>query len=135
MDYCFLGEPCEVKDDDDGESGNATVLAAYDELKEVCWAVSAPRKGPLHGVVQWCVDKLEDSGYGGNGITVKSDQEESICELRRAIAAIRKGGTTPIHSPVRCLKSNCCIEKNSQYLLRPVEDIETVIGEQGEETT
>ena len=60
----------------------------------------------MHGVVKWCVDKLEDSGYGGNGITLKSDQEESICALRRAIAVMRKGDTTPIHEPVRCSKSN-----------------------------
>ena len=94
---CFLAEKCEVKDVDDGKSENATVLVAYDELKEAFWTVNAPRKGAVHGVVQWCVDKLEDSGYGGNDITVKSDQEESMCALRWAIAVMRKGGTTPIH--------------------------------------
>ena len=29
------------------------------------------------------VEKLEDPGYGGHGIMFKSDQEESICALRR----------------------------------------------------
>jgi hypothetical protein len=96
MDYCFLGEKCEVKDEDDGRSGNATVLVAYDELKEACWALSALKKGAVHGVVKWCVDKLGDSGYGGNGITVTSDQEGSVCALRLAIAVMRKGDTTPL---------------------------------------
>ena len=106
MDHCFLGENCEVKDEDDGKSGNATVLAAYEDLKELCWAANAHRKRAVHGVVKWCVDKLEDSVYGGNGITFKSDQEESICALHRAIAVMRTGDTTRINSPVRCLKSN-----------------------------
>ena len=106
MDYCFLGEKCEVKDVDDGKPENATVLVAYDELKEAFWAVNAPRKGAVHGGVKSCVDMLEDSGYGGNGITVKSDQEQSICALRRSIAVMRKVDTTHICSPVRCSKSN-----------------------------
>ena len=71
------------------------MLVAYDELKEACWALSALKKGAVHGVVKWCVDRLEDSGYGGNGLTVTSDQEGSICALRLAIAVTRKGDTTP----------------------------------------
>ena len=100
MDDCFLEERCKVKDEDNTKSGNTTVLVAYDELKEACWALSAPRKGAVHGVVKWCVDKLEDSGYGGNGITVKPDQQESMCALRRAIAVMRKGDTTHTNEPV-----------------------------------
>ena len=96
---------------DDGKSENATVLVAYDELKEAFWAVNAPRKGAVHGVVKCCADKLETSGYGGNGITVTSDHEESICALRRAIAVMRKGGTTPINSRVQCSKCNGRMEK------------------------
>ena len=71
MDYCFLGEKCEVKDEDDGKSGNAIVLVAYGDFKEVFWALSARRKGSVPGVVKRCVDKLEGAGYGGNGITLK----------------------------------------------------------------
>ena len=37
-DCCFLEEMREVKDVNDGKSENATVLVAYDDLKEAFWA-------------------------------------------------------------------------------------------------
>ena len=106
MDYAFLGENCDVRDVEEAASGNATMLITYDESKHAFWAMHVPRKGPAPGVAKWCCDRLEDSGYGGNGITIKTDQEESIVALRRAVSVLRLGETVPINSPVRCSKAN-----------------------------
>ena len=59
------------------------------------------RSGSLHvkGV-------LDQSGYEGQKISFKTDQEVSILALKKAIAALRIGETVPIESPVRASKSN-----------------------------
>ena len=114
MDYCFLGDKAEdsMLDDIDGDqTGKLAILVTYDELKHAFWALQVERKGPAESVVKWCYDKLEDSGYGGTPVTIKSDQEESIVALRRSIAAKRIGETIPINSPVRCSKSNGRMER------------------------
>ena len=60
--------------------------------------------------MKWCCSKLEDSGYAGSEVTVKTDQGESLIALRTAIAAARIGGTVPINSAVRCSKSKVRME-------------------------
>ena len=72
MDYCFLGE--NVEDDDEGER-NMPIVIAHDDVKNAFWALKVPRKGPVDSVVKWCIGKMEDSGYSGTEITVKTDQE------------------------------------------------------------
>ena len=49
---------------------------------------------------------MEDSGYGGNEVSVKTAQEPAIVSLRQGIAANRTADTVPLNSPVRCSKSN-----------------------------
>ena len=82
------------------------VLVTYDELKEGFWALHAEKKGATAEVVKWCCNTLEDSGYGGNEVSVKTDQEPAIVSLRQGIAANRAADTVPLNSPVRCSKSN-----------------------------
>ena len=89
MDYSFLGDKCEIVDEGNSVDGNATLLMAYDELNESCWTMQVPKKGPAPGVAKWCCHRLEDLGYGGNKIRIKSDQEESIVALRKAVAFLR----------------------------------------------
>ena len=110
MKYAFLREKCDVKGEETEAPGNATMLITYDEGKEAFWAMHAAKKGVAPGVAKWCCDRFEDSGYGGNSITVKSDQEESIVALRCAISVFRLGDTVPINSPVRCSKANRIIK-------------------------
>ena len=86
------------------------MLVSYDDVKEAMWALCVDRKGPSEDSVKWCCDVLEDSGYGGCEITVKTDQEPAIVDLRRSIAASRTGATVPINSPVRCSKANGRVE-------------------------
>ena len=45
------------------------------------------------GVVKWFVDKLEENGYAGAPVTIKSDQEPPMMKLKQAIAVRRKAET------------------------------------------
>ena len=49
---------------------------------------------------------LDQSGYQGQKLTRKSDQEPSIFAPKNAVAAERVGETVPFESPVRASKSN-----------------------------
>ena len=53
--------------------------------------MSVKAKGPSPEVVTWIVGKLDEAGYRGVEITLKTDQEESIMALKKAVAA-RMGG-------------------------------------------
>ena len=57
-------------------------------------------------VVKWMVDRINLSGYNGEQLTMKSDNEDSIVALHKATAAMRYGETVLIKSPVRSSKSN-----------------------------
>ena len=52
------------------------------------------------GVVQWIVDRLEESGYAGVPVTMKYDQKPAMTKLKHAIAVRRKAETPLIEIPV-----------------------------------
>ena len=57
-------------------------------------------------IVKYFKEVLDKSGYEGEKVTLKSDQEVSIVALKRAVAAARSGEAAPIESPVRSSQSN-----------------------------
>ena len=57
------------------------------------------------------MDKLDDIGFRGEAISIKSDQEPAIMALKTAIAARRVGVTTPIESPARESQCNGAVEQ------------------------
>ena len=65
----------------------------------------------MEWVVKWIVVKMDDVGYRGEAITLKSDQEPAIMALKAAVAAKRVGATTPIDSPVRESQCNGAVEQ------------------------
>ena len=98
-DYAFLG-PAEE------EEGMQPCLVVYDDDKNAFWAIGIKSKAVTQSIVKYFKDLLDQSGYEGEKITMKSDQEPSILALKRAVAAARSGQTVPIESPVRSSKSN-----------------------------
>ncbi len=105
IDYCFMtGE----MDDDPDLPG---VLMMWDDNHECLWALPVENKGAIDWVVKYVVDKLDDIGYRGVAISIKSDQEPAIMALKTAIAAKRVGATTPIESPVRESQCNGAVEQ------------------------
>ena len=45
--------------------------------------MSVVAKGPTPSFVEWLIGKLEDAGYNGVDITMKSDQEKAIKSLNK----------------------------------------------------
>ena len=99
MDYAFQNQ----KDKDDDKN---PILVAYEELTRMFWAMSVKHKGVHKGPIKYLVDKLEEAGFCGERVTMKSDQERSIVAFKSAVAASRKGETALIESPVRSSQSN-----------------------------
>ena len=98
-DYAFLTP--EDKEDDMKPS-----LVMYDDDTDAFFMIGVESKGPSEPTVKQIKGVLDMSGYEGENITFKTDQEPSIIALKRAVAAGRNGETVPIESPVRASKCN-----------------------------
>ena len=99
IEYCFM-TPEEEEED------MRPILVAHDDDKEAIWVIAIDRKGPTMTAVKWLVDKIDEAGYAGMKVTIKSDQEESIMALKRAVAVTREAETAFIETPVRQSKCN-----------------------------
>ena len=108
LDYCFFGEEGEEKTED---RDMPKILVMHDDSADAIWAMQVERKGATDEVVTWIVNKLEETGHGGDHITLKSDQEESIMAVKRAVAARRPAQTPLVESQVRVSKSNPLVER------------------------
>ena len=104
LDYCFM--TAEEEEDD-----MRAILVVYDHAELGLWTLPVEKKGADENVVSWVVGKLEECGYAGTPITLKSDQEPAILSLKRAIAIRRRAETPLVESPVRGSKSNGKIER------------------------
>ena len=104
-DYAFMGGTY-----DEAEDGMQASLVMYDDDKESFWAVGADEKGATDAMVKFTVGTIDQSGYVGQKLTFKSDQEPSIVALKKSTAATRVGETAFIESPVRSSKSNGMME-------------------------
>ena len=64
--------------------------------------------------------KLNQAGCRGTKVVLKSDQEESIIALKKAVAIKRQAETVPIESPVLDSRANGAIERTIQVLVAQV---------------
>ena len=103
MDYAFMTP-------EEAEETMQPTLVVYDDDKKAMWALAVEQKGVTEGIVKYLVGVLDQSGYQGQKITIKSHQEPSILALKKAVSAERVGETVPIESPVRSSKSNGMME-------------------------
>ena len=94
LDYCFMTS-------EEAEQDMRAILVMFDHSKQGLWALPVIRKGPQEEVVKWIANKLEESGYAGVQVTLKSDQEPAMISLKQAVAVKRKAETPLIESPVR----------------------------------
>ena len=104
IDYCFMTP-------EESEEGMDAVLIGYDDKKKGLWAMTVDAKGATESSVEWLSKKIEDSGYNGVGITMKSDQGADIIQLKKAVSVKRHAETTMVESPVRVSKANGQIER------------------------
>lgn len=104
VDYCFWTA-------EESEEEMDAILIGYDSSKFGLWAFPADAKGATESAVKWLGDKIEESGYNSVKVILKSDQEESIKALKKAVSIKRHSETTMIESPVRVSKANGRIER------------------------
>ena len=105
IDYCFK-LPEELEDD------LSPILIAYDHRTRAIWTLEVDAKGIEAGVgTSWLVAKLDMAGYAGMRITIRSDQEPSILNLKKAVAIKRNAETALLESPVQESKSNGKVER------------------------
>ena len=115
LDYAFMTEEGNIRyrEEIDGvdESGMSPVLIGHGRTSESLWAMVAESKGVTESSLKWAKERIDESGYMGTKVVLKSDQEESIKALKRAIAVKRQTETVMIESPVRDSKSNGSVER------------------------
>ena len=58
-------------------------LVVYDDDKNAFWAMGIKSKAVKQSMVKYFNDLQDQSGYEGEKITMKSDQEPSILALKR----------------------------------------------------
>ena len=58
------------EDDDPSLPG---LLMIWDDNHECLWALLVEKKGLVNWIVKWIVEKLDNVGYRGQAITLKSD--------------------------------------------------------------
>ena len=103
MDYAFTTA-------EEAEESMQPTLVIYDDDQMSFRALGVEQKGVTQGIVKYVAGVLDQSGYQGQKLTMKSDQEPSILALKKAVAAERVGETVPIEPPVRASKSNGMME-------------------------
>ena len=102
-DYALMGS-------EEADENMQPSLVRFDDDKEAFWAIGVKSKTVTEPLVKHFTNILGQSGYEGEKVTLKSDQEVSVTALKRAVAAARVGETVPIESPVRASKSNGMME-------------------------
>ena len=115
IDYAFMTADGQVgyKEDLDEKSlsGASPVLVGYDHRSKGVWAMVVDHKGPTDSAVKWVKRKIDESGNAGTKIVIRSDQEESIIALKKAVTIRRQAETVLIESPVRDSRANGSAER------------------------
>ena len=87
------------------------VLVGYDNDSHGVWALAVDAKGATKPSVQWVKGKIDDSGCSGTPVSIRSDQEEAIMALKKAVAIYRQAETVMLESPARDSKANGAAER------------------------
>ena len=104
MDYAFLTSH-------DEPDHLPKVLVVYDDEEDAMWALLVKHKGASQEVVSWVLQKLEEGGHKGKQIAMKTDQEEAIMSLKKAIMLRRYAKTVPLESKVKVSQTNGRMER------------------------
>lgn len=107
MDYAFLG-------DDTVKAEEKPNLVSYDNATDTIHANATKKKGITGWIAKAIGMDLESIGYKGVRICLKSDQEEAIVSVKKAIADWRESPTSMIEAPARESQSNGKMEKAVQ---------------------
>ena len=104
LDYAFMTT------EDIGED-MCPVLVGFDHVSNGIWALAVDQKGATRSSTKWVAGKIDEAGCAGTQVTIRSDQEESIIALKKAVAVYRQSETVSLESPVRDSKANGAAER------------------------
>ena len=93
------------------DTGLSPVLVGHDRTSESLWAMVAEAKGATDSSLKLAKERIDESRHLSTRIVLKSDQEEAIKAVKRAIAVMRQADTVMIESPLRDSKSNGSVER------------------------
>jgi len=115
IDYAFMTKEGQFELEkhmrDEDKVGASPVLIGCDHISKAIWAMAVDLKGPTQSAVKWLVGKIDQAGCRGVKIVLRSDQEESIVALKKAMAVMRQAPTVNIESPVRDSQANGSAER------------------------
>ena len=97
------------------EQGMQATLVMYDSGTKGVWAFLVDRKGSTRYAAKGVAGRLKEAGYGGMRVTLKSDQEFAIIDLKRAVCVQRRSPTPLVESPFRESTSNGVVERASEH--------------------
>jgi len=69
LDYAFMTA-------DETEEGVSPILVMHDNSTGAIWVLAVERKGNEPVALNWAVARLDEAGYRGTKVSLKSDQEE-----------------------------------------------------------
>ena len=105
IDYAFMPREGQFQLEkhmrNEGKVGASPVLIGCDHRSKAIGAMAVDTKGQTQSAVKWWVGKIDQAGCPGIEIVLRSDQEESIVALKKAVAVMRQAPTANIESPVR----------------------------------
>ena len=104
LDYAFMTA------EDVGED-MCQVLVGYDNDSHGIWALAVDAKGATKPSSQWVKGKVDEAGYSGTPISLRSDHEGSAMALKRAVAIYRQAETVMLESPFLDSKANGAVER------------------------
>ena len=84
LDYCFITA-------EEQEKNVCPVLIMWDANMKSLGILPVVRKGAEEIVTKWACDRLDESGYRGTKITIKSDQEEAVLALKKGDSGDARG--------------------------------------------
>ena len=108
LDHCFLGS---VDDDEDKKAHTSLFLILFDSETEAIYALAVAEKACKPWIVEYVFNVLNELGFSGVRVAMKSDAAPELQELRRLVAAKRSAPTVPIDVPVRESKANGAVER------------------------
>ena len=96
---------------DEVKVGARPVLLGYGHRSRGIWVMVVDHKGATTLSIAWMESKLNQAGCRGTKVVLRSDQEESIIALTKAVAIKRQAETMQNESPVRDSRVNGAIER------------------------
>ena len=100
LDYAFMTNDGQIGNAEEiGENrmaGASPVIVGYDRQSKGVWAMAVESKGAQDSSVKWVKNKIDESGNSGTKATIRSDQEEAIISLKKAVAIKRQAETVLI---------------------------------------